>query len=74
MFEWLPIMLSAYLFVGFSACYLYLLPIGFAQFAMVFACLFFSIILADVALLRRRLSRIRRELAREEAILGQVPR
>ena len=74
MFDWLPIMLAAYLFVGFSACYLYLLPMGFVQFAMVFACLFFSVTLADVALLRRRLSRLTCQLRREEAVLGQAQR
>ena len=71
MLDWFPVMLAAFLFVAFSACYLYLLPICWAQLAMVFTCLFFSITLADLALLRRRLSRLKREIATEDVVLGR---
>lgn len=69
--QWLPALAASFLFCGFAACYLVLLPIGFAQLSMVFCCLFFSVVLADVARLRQHLSRLRRQLAREDALLGR---
>jgi len=70
MLQWLPVLFAAFVFVGLSMCYAWLLPMGFVQFAMVFSCLFFSVVLADVALLRQRLVRLERELAHEDEVLG----
>jgi len=69
MFTWFPMMMAAFIFVVLAGAYLYLMPIGFAQLSMVFSCLFFSLIVADVAVLRQRLARNMRQLEREDALL-----
>ena len=68
--SWIIVLLAAYVFVGFSVAYLLLLPVGGPQLLMVFSCLAFSVVLADLAVLRRRLSQSTNRLRRRERLLG----
>ena len=70
--QWLPVLAAAFVFVVLSAGYLVLMPMSGAQFVMVFCCLFLSVVLADVAVLRRQLVRLMGRLRREEAVLGRA--
>jgi len=60
--QWLFFILVALAFVLISGLGLWALPMGGAQFVLVFSCLFISVVLCDLALLSQRLERLRRHM------------
>lgn len=71
MFTWVPVITVAFGSLVLASCSLYYLPIGIPQFLIVCCGWFLSVLLADMAVLRKRLLRVEREIHQESRILSR---
>jgi hypothetical protein len=71
MFTWVPVISVAFGCLVFASCSLYYIPIGIPQLCMVCCGWFLSVILADMAFLRKKLVQVERELYQENRVLSR---
>jgi len=70
MLTWFPVIIVAFGSLSFAACNLFYFPMSLPQFLMICASLYISLLLADIAVLSKKLKQVERELDREHTILA----
>lgn len=71
MLTWVPIIIVAFGSLVFASCSLYYLPMGIPQFSMVCCGWFLSVLLADLAVLIKKLVQVEREIHNEHRVLSR---